>query len=788
MPAYMANFTEPSRLRNQHRPALTVSVNTPAPAIAPNHGASTYGPSSSSPTPQHTRFFFGETADLDDARARHATFADDNSKGCVPPHRSVLRLFRRKLQSSHHRSSSSASHLGSSGMRANPHTDINGSTSTASSASYIGGYMRSKKVNKAVTLSAQRTRSELAIEGPPPLAAARSDIGGLARNPRQLFPAATASASSPAMDAIAPSHGVASRHPASQSQPRLHRADKGTIVQLRSSPSEKRIVIPTIDDLQVNIDIAESVASEPCHASSADELSRDTDADADADADVDIDADIDADTATDSAHRGQTAESTPTSAKPAFAPFLSRAFAGSNVSRLPQSPRSPRSPRKSVSSVNVNHAFAKQLDAEVEQHTVSDDELLVTTNPDVAVHVLPDDSSDWNSDFSSPASWRRSSDRPVSRRMPYRLDTGGRLKDRAIDRGVLEAQQRILQQEKHLIQISSLSGALAKLRPLILRCLVFELPDRGISVGTSSFVSGIREPCGSIEPSIEEERLWELWRQAEALLTIMDNDNVPLNNIESRLTLSKKRAIMLAFSDWEQYSLYVQDAWDKARRGTVAVDGEQPPEGRQSTSNDSTSASDEHQFPGSTPRTSYDGCSISGFSPASPRALIKFSLSMQRKTRRRSVVGVAPASLQRIADEAAAIREECEQLLMLMSPLYREGQLSPRGTMASNGFGSPIAPPDARPQTTPPAPMPMPKAKPVSMPATVPAPAATSGSFSFSSSPTASPDANANAGPRGNRERSHNSDLASSPSLSASVTASTPCPPISIPSSKCANC
>ncbi|KAJ1823709.1 hypothetical protein LPJ56_002938, partial [Coemansia sp. RSA 2599] len=404
----------------------------------------------------------------------------------------------------------------------------------------------------------------------------------------------------------------------------------------------------------------------------------------DTDDDADAETDPDPDAATDRAATPRTAESTPASIKATVTPSLSD-------SRLHKPARFPRSPRKSVSSINIGSPLANQLkiDIDAEQHTVSDDELMVTTNADVAVHVLPDDSSDWNSDFSSPSSWRRSSDRPVSRRLPYRLDPGIRLKDRAIDRGVLEAQHRILQQERYLMQISNLSSCLAKLRPLILRCLVFELPDRGIRVGTTAFVSGIREPCGSIEPSIEEERLWELWRQAEALLTIMDNDNVPMSNIESRLTLSKKRAIMLAFSDWEQYSMYVQDAWDKARRGIDQPDAEQ--ESRPSISNDS--AYDDPKSPGaqslgqgqgSTPRTSYDGCSvISGLSPTSPRTMIRFSLSRHRKSRRRSVVGVAPASLQRIADEATAIRDECEQLLMLMSPLYRESQLSPRNTMGS---------------------------------------------------------------------------------------------------------
>ncbi|KAJ2814637.1 hypothetical protein FBU31_007220, partial [Coemansia sp. 'formosensis'] len=261
-----------------------------------------------------------------------------------------------------------------------------------------------------------------------------------------------------------------------------------------------------------------------------------------------------------------------------------------------------------------------------------------------------------------------------------RLIDGSRLKDRAIDRGVLDAQHRILQQEKYLMQISTLGRALAKLRPLILRCLVFELPDRGIQISTSTFMSLMREPRGSIEPSVEEERLWELWRQAEALLTIMDNDSVPLSNVESRLTLSKKRAIMLAFCDWEQYSLYVQDAWDKARKGI-----QQP-----HTDRDSRRSSIQSNV---TYRTSCMSNRDSNCNSNSDgNVLAKFSLSTQRKSRRRSVVGVAPASLQRIADEAQAIQEECEQLLVLMSPLYRESQLSPRAntmTLGSSPFPLP---------------------------------------------------------------------------------------------------
>ncbi|KAJ2238348.1 hypothetical protein H4R99_000270 [Coemansia sp. RSA 1722] len=658
-----AHFTEPAR--HHLRPPLSVAID----AHAAQRGAMTYGPASSSPT-DGTSLRFHEAIEIEDegalaGAARHANETDDEAKGCVPTHRSVFRLLRRKLQA-HRRTSSSVSHVPALGMRATASAGTNigaEASGSTSSASFDGGYLRSNKTNRAVTLSAQRTRSEFAIAGPPPLEGTRSELSGPARNPRQ------------------PQLLNGAKKPGAQTHPRAQRADKGTIVQLRSTPSTKKIAIPAIDGLRA--EIAESIAASSVGSSAASEPAS---ADIDIDIDIEIenisdaDADADAETEPDRANTPQTADSTPASIKATVMPSLSD-------SRLHRPARFPRSPRKSVSSISIGSPLAKQLEIDVEHHTVSDDELMVTTNADVAVHVLPDDSSDWNSDFSSPSSWRRSSDRPVSRRLPYRLDPGIRLKDRAIDRGVLEAQHRILQQEKYLMQISNLSSCLAKLRPLILRCLVFELPDRGIRVGTSAFVSSIREPCGSIEPSIEEERLWELWRQAEALLTIMDNDNIPASNIESRLTLSKKRAIMLAFSDWEQYSMYVQDAWDKARRGIDQPDAEQ--ESRPSISNDS--AYDDPRSPGalsqghgSTPRTSYDGCSvISSLSPTSPRTMIRFSLSRHRKSRRRSVVGVAPASLQRIADEATAIRDECEQLLMLMSPLYRENQLSPRNTMTS---------------------------------------------------------------------------------------------------------
>ncbi|KAJ2027797.1 hypothetical protein GGI03_006451 [Coemansia sp. RSA 2337] len=581
-----------------------------APVVGAGRSAS-HGPASRSPnnTPR-TRFAETEA----ETTSRCPALTDSDSGGCVPAHRSVFRLFRRRALL-HRRSQSSASHEAAAfHARANTTTDFTGSASTNSSSSDHAGYLRSRRTTRAMTLSAQRTRSELAVVGPPP--------------PAALAPTNLTHTRS---QAEASSSGVGRSQP-----PRLHKADKGTIVQLRSSP-QCRVVIPQLEGLHADIEAA-VVTSTTNYVTDDDD--------------------------------------TGTSANP-----------------RPQFVH-----RRSTSSVDVSIIIKnmesgvqeEEEDVEVRQrqllHTVSDDELL-TTNANVEVHVLPDDSSDWNSDFSSPSSWRRSTDRPVSKKVSRLID-GSRLKDRAIDRGVLDAQHRILQQEKYLVQISNLSFALAKLRPLILRCLVFELPDRGIQISTSTFVSAIREPRGSIEPSIEEERLWELWRQAEALLTIMDNDSVPLSNVESRLTLSKKRAIMLAFCDWEQYSLYVQDAWDKARKGI-----QQPHSDR-----DSRRSSIQSNI---TYRTSCMSNRDSNCNSNSDGgALAKFSLSTQRKSRRRSVVGVAPASLQRIADEAQTIREECEQLLILMSPLYRESQLSPRVHTMTLASSPPPLPGPTPPLTT----------------------------------------------------------------------------------------
>ncbi|PIA13957.1 hypothetical protein COEREDRAFT_94275 [Coemansia reversa NRRL 1564] len=599
-----AHFTEPLRQRP--------SVANESAAT----GSGTYGPTGGHPgaLPTRSMDIAAGTSNGEPLPPPHRGLSalELDARGCVPTHRSVFRLFRRK---GHSRSqsrtgappySSDALSAGD-GADANNNTITNASMSTTSTGEH-GGYLRSRKGTRGTTLSAQRTRSEFAVASPP--------LQELEKSTHN-----SSSSSQTRLRNLRSTGSQSSTHP--PAQPRAHKADKGTIVQLRSSPSEQRIAIPDVDDLH-----ADAVAA------------------------------------------GVGADSAPAS----LASSAEHGGCASNQARISWA----EPPRKSASSTDMA-SLLRQLEAEVELQAASDDEL-VTASADVAVHVLPDDGSDWNSDFSSPTSWRRSGDRPPSRIVPRAAD-GSRLKDRAIDRGVLEAQHRILQQEKYLMQISNLSSSLAKLRPLILRCLVFELPDRGIRIGTSTFVSGLREPCGSIEPSVEEERLWELWRQAEALLTIMDNDNIPLSTIESRLTLSKKRAIMLAFCDWEQYSLYVQDAWDKARRGI-----QQPAV--------SAAASESRRSSGSIARYS-GGFDLSGarreslssrassFLPPSGRILSRFSLSKERKPRRRSVVGVAPASLQRIADEAQAVQEECEQLLALMSPLYRESQLSPRTTFYS---------------------------------------------------------------------------------------------------------
>ncbi|KAJ2796496.1 hypothetical protein H4R20_005512 [Coemansia guatemalensis] len=619
-----AHFTEPLR----QRPGAT---NEPA---ATRSG--TYSPASDISGARPTRSM-DMAAEASNGRPlppphRGLSALDLDARGCVPTHRSVFRLFRRKGHSQSQSRTGSSPYapdaLGAGdGADANNNTITNASMSTTSTGDH-GGYLRSRKGTRGTTLSAQRTRSEFAVASPP-----------LQQQPEKSAHNNSSSSSQMRSRNLRPAGSQSSTQP--PAQPRAHKADKGTIVQLRSSPSEQRIAIPVVDDLH-----ADAVAA------------------------------------------GVGADSAPAS----LASSVGNGGHASNQARLSWT----EPPRKSASSTDMA-SLLRQLEAEVELQAASDDEL-VTASAEVAVHVLPDDGSDWNSDFSSPTSWRRSGDRPPSRIVP-RAPDGSRLKDRAIDRGVLEAQHRILQQEKYLMQISNLSSSLAKLRPLILRCLVFELPDRGIRIGTSTFVSGLREPCGSIEPSVEEERLWELWRQAEALLTIMDNDNIPLSTIESRLTLSKKRAIMLAFCDWEQYSLYVQDAWDKARRGIQQPATSAGAQESRRSSSSNARYSDGGDLAG-TRRESLSS-RASSFRPPSGRILSRFSLSKQRKPRRRSVVGVAPASLQRIADEAQAVQEECEQLLALMSPLYRESQLSPRTTFYSPEVATAaVLPTAAAPATT----------------------------------------------------------------------------------------
>ncbi|KAJ2760758.1 hypothetical protein H4S06_001563 [Coemansia sp. BCRC 34490] len=591
---------------------------------------------------------------------------DTESKGCVPTHRSVFRLFKRKTSASQRAHSGTAQPSSHGSGVPNTSTDTRTSSSTASDS---GGYMRSRKNTREMTLSAQRTRSELAVEGPRLLNATASASSGIGKQTKATL---ATSGSRPLSRTKLQEEQQQQQQKQKQYQQRTYKADKGTIVQLRSS-QEKRIVIPSIDDIHAAALAAESDARSSDVAATADSRSKAADsvpiiASPRADAfDADVEADDDDDGDDDIVVHEAVARS----------PAASGSSKASTVSSLRSRQRG--APRKSASASDMAKLL-KDIEDEVDQQTVSEDEVLTTTAK-VAVHVLPDDSSDWNSDFSSPTSWRRPAERTPSRLVARVFEGSSRLKDRAIDRGVLEAQHRILQQEKYLLQISNLSSALARLRPMILRCLVFELPDRGIQIGTSTFVSSIREPCGSIEPSVEEERLWELWRQAEALLTIMDNDSMPLTMLESRLTLSKKRAIMLAFCDWEQYSLYVQDAWDKARKGIEQPST--PDDMRRSRSNSiNTSSGPASANAGDgAPRESFEsGRASSGFLTPGSNRLARFSLSRQRKSRRRSVVGVAPASLQRIADEAQAVREECEQLLCLMSPLYRENSLSPQSS------------------------------------------------------------------------------------------------------------
>ncbi|KAJ2203578.1 hypothetical protein IW145_003981 [Coemansia sp. RSA 521] len=367
-----AHFTEPHRQR--------LSADDDANAAANRNG--TYGPGISLPGARPTR-----SMDMAGQAAAQSSTLNLDARGCVPTHRSVFRLFRRKVHAQQ-RSRSNSGHGASVEVDvSNQNTITNASMSTTSTGEH-GGYMRSRKNTRGTTLSAQRTRTEYAVAGPP-----------VERELPELHSKGSQSSARP------------------MAQPRLHKADKGTIVQLRSSSSLEKVAIPGVDGLHA---AAAAPASDSAPASLANSVVLDE----------------------------------------------------TRVVREP--------PRKSASSIDMT-SLLKQLEVEIELHPASDDELLTTT--DVAVHVLPDDSSDWNSDFSSPTSWRRSSDRTPSRITPRAID-GSRLKDRAIDRGVLEAQHRILQQERHLMQISNLSSSLAKLRPLILRCLL-DLPEQQQQAGTS---------------------------------------------------------------------------------------------------------------------------------------------------------------------------------------------------------------------------------------------------------------------------------------------------------------
>ncbi|KAJ2815725.1 hypothetical protein IWW50_006738, partial [Coemansia erecta] len=362
-----AHFTEPHRQR--------LSADNINNDVEGDNGAAarsgTYGPGTSMPGARPTR-----SMDMAEQAAAHSSTLHLDARGCVPTHRSVFRLFRRKAPA-HQRSRSNTAHGADiDGDASNQNTMTNASTSTTSTGEH-GGYMRSRKNTRGTTLSAQRTRSEFAVAGPPVEREPEARAAGLHSKDSQ-----------------------SSTRP--MAQPRLHKADKGTIVQLRSSSSLEKIAIPGVDGLHAG---AAAAACDSAPASLASSVANDE----------------------------------------------------TRVVRAP--------PRKSASSSDMA-SLLKQLEDEIEKYPASDDELLTTAQ--VAVHVLPDDSSDWNSDFSSPTSWRRSSDRPPSR-IALRAIDGSRLKDRAIDRGVLEAQHRILQQERHLLQISSLSSSLARLRPLILR-------------------------------------------------------------------------------------------------------------------------------------------------------------------------------------------------------------------------------------------------------------------------------------------------------------------------------
>ncbi|KAJ1945188.1 hypothetical protein FBU59_002382 [Linderina macrospora] len=286
-----------------------------------------------------------------------------------------------------------------------------------------------------------------------------------------------------------------------------------------------------------------------------------------------------------------------------------------------------------------------------------------------------DGSSDWNSDFSSPSSRHRSEDQPTTETMTIDPSASTRLQDRARGRGVLEAQQKIREQERCLRKINELRDMFLEIRPGIMRLLALELPDRGLQVGTLAFASATRDVMGSSEISVEEEELWELWREMEALLAVMDNENGMRPQVgESPISLRKKRAIMMAFCDWEQYSQYVQDAWARALEGIA-----QPYAAnisRHSSTSTGLNRSKRSSASSVANNNSASPANSSGSSnwTTSRGITTGSSVSMRRRVqpRRRSVIGVAPESLHRIISEAERIKNMCVFHLGKMSQSWIE--------------------------------------------------------------------------------------------------------------------
>ncbi|KAJ2681979.1 hypothetical protein H4R19_007220, partial [Coemansia spiralis] len=213
MPDPRAHFTEPSRQR--------------ADGAAARHAGpyGSYGPSASP--------LGSQSLDI----------VPTSTRGCVPTHRSVFRLFRRKA---HMQTEPSQSELSGAGAGAGAGAAGGAAGRDSASTSVTGehgGYLRSRKGTRGTTLSAQRTRSDLAVAGPAP-----------AQEHERAVSATTAASAA----ASAAGGGRTLRPTASQGSTRLPKTDRGTIVPLGSS-LERRVSIPSLDGVHADVDGAIAV-------------------------------------------------------------------------------------------------------------------------------------------------------------------------------------------------------------------------------------------------------------------------------------------------------------------------------------------------------------------------------------------------------------------------------------------------------------------------------------------------------------------------------------------------